>query len=990
MFCLTATTLLIVPAFYRWWDGRRLRARMNDAVLAERWLAHVGRATRVTLTCMLMVPMLCPAWAIPGMLGVVLLSRAAAYPTRRALFGETWSLAGYLDWSVRLFVGWAGFWTLLAWVPYLVSSAGQRWPTVAAILLVALGVWQRWYPQVFLRMVRARTLEPGSVSTDFADGVHRVLEASHAPTPTLWRAGPPGAMVANALALPSLSGPSVLLSETLLEALTPSEATAIFAHEVAHLEHYSRRRLRWMTVGTLVLISCAVASAPLTARLAPNRLWIATALWPVAVGIAMALRGRHSQQHETASDRRAIELCGDAEAVASALVKLHARARIPRRWSPEVQQYASHPSLAKRLRDIRASAERPTPPAFAPVIVRGADRGVWIVIEADRVRYLSGVAEGTNENVSDLVAAAAAAVALPYEEVADLRVVSTGKVCRLHIARHDGRRFRCALRDADLPSVQSALDNVDQRITPATTMVSDPRARVAIVLSALVATLTVILGHAISLASIAVICLIRMTPASVTGLGAGSAAAAVTLFIDQSGFTPRVVSGTAAVVSVVLFWLARRLDKKARTDRIEPRWRQLSLAIGTLCTWIIVTVPATNLLMLHRLVVNMPDVVIFPAALAGTLWMARPRKRWSGAIASVLAAVPLLITSPRLVHWMIADAFLQSGPIFASRSAQLTPIVDADAPENASSLRLSRNGAGFIVEIDESDDEGWGRDDRRFVVGDFAGHQKEIVAVDAGFIDDRKVLVVSRTGTGLTLSLDSVDTHGPAAWQAFIDIRGTAALDVDPTSARWRVSGRTTEQLFAVEGTGMAVSSRSEWTIPADLRGRQWVSAGSGAAFAWGIDSPSRGLMLWPWLRVANISTIPFWTARFDALTADGPRLLGRTLQEAHCDTGPPGSAIRCFLTDGATTRIWQFGGEHLEFVGSINHRLALAGSVSSPRFVVWIDSRAALVDVERREIGWLTLPAGSFAYDWDVASDVIGAIVDDGDMTRIATFHYR
>jgi hypothetical protein len=136
------------------------------------------------------------------------------------------------------------------------------------------------------------------------------------------------------------------------------------------------------------------------------------------------------------------------------------------------------------------------------------------------------------------------------------------------------------------------------------------------------------------------------------------------------------------------------------------------------------------------------------------------------------------------------------------------------------SLHLSRNGTGYLVEIDEYDDEGWGRDDRRFVVGDFAGHEKEIVAVDAGFVDDRRVLVVSRAGTGLMLSLDSVDAPSVSTWQAFVDIRGAADLDVDSVSGRWRVSGRTAEQLFAVEGTGTAVSNRTEWTIPPALRGR--------------------------------------------------------------------------------------------------------------------------------------------------------------------------
>jgi len=989
MFCLAVIPLLFIPSVYRWWDGRGLRPRPDDAALAERWVAHGGRSTRVMLTCMFMVPMVCPEWAIPGMLGVVLLSRAAGYPTRRALFGETWSLVGYLDWSVRLFVAWAGFWTLLAWAPYLVDAADRYWWIATGVLVVALAAWQRWYPQMFLRTIRARPLDPASLSTEFASGVRRVLAASRAATPLLWRVGPPGGVVANALALPSASGSSVLFSETLLEALTPSEATAIFAHEVAHLEHYDRHRLRRMTVVTLTLIACAVASAPLAARLAPGRIWIAIALWPIAVVLAMALRGRHSQHNETASDRRAIQLCGDAQALASALVKLHALARVPRRWSPEMQQRASHPSLAKRLRDIRAGAEGPSSDPAACVVVRGADRGVWIVIEPDRVRYLMGVPDGVNESVTNLVASAASAVALPYDDVTDFRVVSKRQICRLQITTRDSRSFRCALRDDDVQRVQSALDQVDQKISAPVTRLSDPVARVAVVLSAFVATLVVTFGHDLSLASVAIISLIRMTPASLAGLAAGSGAAAFALLFNETGFAARLAAYTAAVVCAILLWLARQWERRTPIDPIDARWRPLLLTMGTVCIWIIVAVPSTNLLMLHRLIARLPAVVIFPAALAGILWMARPRKRWSGALASLLAAAPLLMTSPWLAHRMIADPFLQSGATFASRTLHLEPIAATPAPENASSLQLSRDATRFVVEVDE-DDESWGRDARRFVIGDFAGHQKEIVAVDVGFIDDSRVLVVSRSGGRLALGLDSADAGEQTTWQAFVDIPGAADLDVDPASARWRVSGRTAEQLFTVEGTGTAVSDRMEWRIPAALRGRQWVSDGSRTAFAWGIDSPNRRLALWPWLQAANISGIPFWTARFDALTSNGPRPLGRTLQEAHCLTGPPGSAVLCFLTDGGTTRIWRFAAARLELVGYVHGKVTPSGSRTSARSVVWIDTHVALVDFEHREIGSLTPPAGKFAYDWTVTANTIGAIVDDGHTTRITTYRYR
>ena len=399
MFCLTVIPLLLVPAAYRWWDGRRLRVRAEDAALAERWTAHVGRSTRVTLTCMLMVPMLCPGWAIPGMLGVVLLSRTAAYPLRRALFGETWSLVGYLDWSVRLFVAWAGYWTLLAWTPYLIDAAGRFWPMAAGVLAVALGVWQWRYPRVLLRTIRATPLDPEVDCRRIRrrrrprSGCISRRDAVVVACRTARRRGR------------ERSGPAVIgwvvrafLGDAarVIDAVRGDGDLRARGRPSGALRQATTRR---MMVVTLALIAGAVASAPLTARLAPDRMWIAITLWPVAVVGAMALRARQSQQHETASDRRAIALCGDPDALASALVKLHTLARIPRRWSPEMEQRATHPSLARRLRDIRAHAEGPPAPPAAPVIVRGADTGIWIVIEADRVRHLAGVPAGVGTDV---------------------------------------------------------------------------------------------------------------------------------------------------------------------------------------------------------------------------------------------------------------------------------------------------------------------------------------------------------------------------------------------------------------------------------------------------------------------------------------------------------------------------------------------------------------------------------------------------------------
>jgi heat shock protein HtpX len=988
MFCLTVIPLLLIPAAYRWWDGRRLRARPDDAALAERWMAHVGRSTRVTLVCMLMVPMLCPEWGIPGMLGVVLISRAAAYPARRALLGETWSLLAYLEWSVRLFIAWAGFWTLLAWTPYLIEAAGRHWLLADCTLAVALGAWQRWFPQVLLCTLRARPLDPESIGSDFAEGVRRVLQRSHAATPRLWRAGPTVGVIANALALPSLGGSSVLFSETLLESLSPSETAAIFAHEVAHLEHYDRRRLRRLMAGTVVLVAGAIASAPLIATLAPGREWIAITGWPVAVVVAMALRARHSQQHETASDRRAIELCGDPDALASALVKLHTLARIPRRWSPDMEQRASHPSLARRLRDIRALSDGPPAPATAPVIVAGADTGVFVVIEADRVRHLSGVPDGVGADVAALVAAAANAVSLPYEDVADLRVVSKRHRCELHITSHDGRRLLCGLREADVQRVQAALDEVDRKIPTQATALSDPLIRVVVILCALAAMLAGIVGHGVSLVGVVWISAIRMTPASLAGLAAGSLAAALMFLTSGTGSTSLLAAGAAGLVGAILIWRAWKWGQLPGAPT-EPRWRAVLLGIGVLCAWVVVIWPSTNLLMLHRLVRELPAVVILPAALAGTLWMATPRKRWSGAIATLLAIAPLLISPTWVAYRIIDDPFLQPASTFASRTVQLAPLAAVAVADNVSSLQLSRDGTRFVVAVDEYDDEGWGRDDHRFLLGDFAGHQKEIVAVGAAFIDDTHLMVLSQTGNGLMLRLSSENGEEPA-WQTVLDIPGAADLDADTASGRWRVSSRTADRLFSIEGTRTTVATRQEWAIPTALRARQWISTGTGDAFGWGIDSQQRRFTAWPFLQMANVSGVPVWTARFDVLSSVGARMLGQTLQEAQCHAGPPGVAVSCFLTDGETTRVWRLGRERLDFVGSVDGKFEPASGGSPARFTGWVATQAALIDLDRREIGWLMPPGAGFAYDWDVASGVIGAIVDDGDMMQVATYRYR
>src|SRR5262249_26973255 len=113
-----------------------------------------------------------------------------------------------------------------------------------------------------------------------------------------------GGVVANAIALPSLTEPGVLVSDTLLARLTLDEMTAICAHELAHLEYYDAARIRRQRRSTVGLIVAGAALAPL-ARVAFGAIpGFVLIIWLPVLLVALAMRARHRQQNETASDLR--------------------------------------------------------------------------------------------------------------------------------------------------------------------------------------------------------------------------------------------------------------------------------------------------------------------------------------------------------------------------------------------------------------------------------------------------------------------------------------------------------------------------------------------------------------------------------------------------------------------------------------------------------------------------------------------------------------
>src|SRR5262249_6689987 len=261
---------------------------------------------------------------------------------------------------------------------------------------------------------------------------------------------------------PSRRHPSVLFGDQLLEQLEPDEVAAIFAHEVAHLEHFDGKRLAHARLTMWTIIGLTVFGVPLLSEWTSSASGLLESAWVAAVGVGLLLRGAARQKHEAESDLRALELSGDSEALIRALVKLHTLARLPRRWAVDVERNASHPSLARRIQAIRGAAQTAPARFEQPLVVATATPGSFVVLDSERAEWLEGVAADTALELDALREQATRSQGWRYSELVELRVrPGSGDEVFLAARTRSGRAWSVPLRPEDVAPMQSALDVVD-------------------------------------------------------------------------------------------------------------------------------------------------------------------------------------------------------------------------------------------------------------------------------------------------------------------------------------------------------------------------------------------------------------------------------------------------------------------------------------------------------------------------------------------------
>jgi Zn-dependent protease with chaperone function len=956
-----AALVALAPAVVNAWRDRTLLAHVDDPALPERLLATrwwIASSFGLSFGLLVAIWPWQTFWTVP----LLLLSRRwMAFRLRRTLLGETWSFFLYLNFFARTALAVPAFSLLLLGTPIIVWAADDtaaRW-AVAATLGLLLTLWQLRHTQLLLWLWRATPIararqvegerngegdvqsesegERGDLTTAF-DAV--IAKARVASPPRVWQAGPPGAVVANAVALPSVSGAEVVFSRTLLERMTVDELVAVFAHEVAHLEYFNRARMMRQRMLTLSQIFAGVLLVPLLATFAPGILLPAMALWPLFVLLTTIGRTTKVHGNELASDRRAIELCENPEALMSGLTKIHTIGRLPRRWDAHATK---HPSLARRMRAIRELAGFRAPAIEQIEIFASPTGDSFLLLDRAMLQYASGVplaapaphtastAPATPLDANTIIARAQSVRRVAYASLKSCRIVARWKQpAALRVTDQAGRSFEARLRDADVPRLHDLLDIIEFGL-PVDTPAPLFNER-AIAFGLLI--VAVCVGHVWSLALLAALALIKPAAEMLISAALALSVAGALQWIDPTNSVS--ASPVPAWVLVALGGVAIDLVLwrlwSGRAARISlPPWCIAIILGSALLVWMHGLLQWDgSLLRLAQVARVTPAAVLLP--LGAVLLVARSRLPLRWVLASVLliaGLVPAAMTTRWFQDDIVRDPLLSVDAPLPLTSA-IVDMIGAAHNDRGDELRISPEGHSLAMA--EADEESEISD---FVVRTPNHQKREVGAADLQFLDDTRAVVLVNESAGLIVRLENfteksamprrvappsvtprsatprgakpenVAPESVTPWSVTLPNVRWGRLSIAPHTQRWRVIGRDgRNQVVRAQGIiGSAEYDDVRWRM--DEGGRPFVGSGNAMLVTrtdWRASLLGR---LLPELAMATSTRSSFDVSMWRVRTG-APALMTRSSADVDCLEPPVDlEPAVCFAFDGIATRIW-------------------------------------------------------------------------------------
>jgi heat shock protein HtpX len=978
--------LSLLPAIlHRWWT-RSVADLAASAVLPERHLSITQRVSFVTIVCVVTI-ILGAGWHAVWILSVQFVALAAStYRTRRAMFGETWPFRRYLSWRARFHAGMFGLWWFVALAPTVIAQANpaRTWWLTALAVAIALA-WHHWSGSILLWLLRASPLNRPDLDAHF----QRVFAGARVPTPALWRAGVKGGRLANAFAMITLARRGVLFFDGLLDQLTPEEITAILAHEVAHLEQFHTRRLRVIYTATTVLILLLMIGSALAAVVAPGfEAWS----WIVSVaGVfgAMLVRARRMQAHETDADLRAIELCGDPDALIRGLIRIYDINHIPRRWSSLTEERATHPSLARRIRTIRdrIAATPAAPEPIERLVVPSPERGRCAALDHHRVAF--AWFDGDLGDAATILDRASRLEMVTFDQLCELRLSATrGRINLIAVGRQAGR-WSMPILETDAARVQRALDHIDHLVmAPAPARDYGLVRRAAVLLVVLLAAPYNAIGAVLAPALLA---LRRPKRQLMLALAAALAGTAIASVNDPDASVVRIVL-LAMLTLIVVSSVSLRLRSRPE-EPDAPLWtwiERLALLVPILVGLVFAAANARDLFGLHSAV---RDRAWFTAALAAAavFYIAQTSLRTSrraGLGVGVLATAALVVGSPWFLLHAVGDPLVADMPLFSEKVVPVTTLATQSVSGSFSVVRLTPDGSHFVLtgEYDDAaeyDDTSEVPQPLRFVAGAFDGWQREIRAFDVDVIDDQRLLVLGRERGSSVLRAEDLRS-GRTLWTLTLPDVDLSNVSAAP-DGRWRAFARRGRQFERVEGrVGSSPFTTTRWTVATDKQSYLDMPLNDGGRGALALASM--------WHEPSFSSLLADWreTKRLFYLDGTGTTEIATSHLSVECTTPPidvTGSV--CVSFDGRSSRVWHvdLSSGALDPLGETPHRLWRPSQPSQHRLAGIANGRPFLTAMDAHTIVTLAPDRRCWAMDIDVSREMVVAACPDGDATTVAQY---
>jgi len=918
-----ALILALVPGVYAWVWGRRLIPHAGGPDLPELLLAARRRTNGAVLGTLVALIILTPSHALWGGAVTLVATAIGGFPARRKIFEETWGILPFLGFRLRFLLGFLGPWLLLLLTP-LTFWQGDLWPALAlAFPVVALAsVFGGW---ILLMLLGATPLEDKDLLARF----DAVLAKARSRRPTVYRTGPEGGKFVNGFAIPTPWAPAVLLSDDLLANLTPAEATAIFAHEVAHLEEFTLRR--WLPRVLLPPALLVALMVPFAWHSADSMMGLLPVLWPLVCVLALLVSLARRRSDETASDLRAVDLTDDAESVISGLAKIHALSLQPRRLDRNIEARLSHPSLAKRVQAIRAHAGTaesgldstisPAAPEAALVVRGAAGDGRVAILHADRVEWLAGVPDEAPVEPEILRQVAARSRMVTYKELLELRIEANDPARRalLAVERDGKRKERLPLAPTAVAAVQAHLDRIDSLVgsgTAARRTVSRERKQQLPALLVLIAGL--LPPFALALIVAGAVALVWPTPGILVGAGligmlnaAGNLARGNTGMWGMSPFYHAVfllIQAGLGAWLVVLGVTARRGGHDAghaagsRGPLVFAGLAVVALGFGALFS--LGNLPGMRL---HLWLAHLPTaLLLFLGAATALVLERRRRERRIGFAFVAIVVAQLGLASDWFRDRFSDDFFHAAPPALSARDATLQPIRVVAVDDIVGDVLLSPSGRRiaaqvyFYNEYDESSRMSY------LVEWDDGMHP-----VDAGivaWINDDALLVLTASDSGAILAAQTGDTE--TVWR--LDLPRLRRPSLSVRDQRWTVwsfdsLGTLTEYRGAV---GSSEYARATHRLPDQRTAIQSaVSDGLGGALL--VASGLAQTSSLAYLPVFGGAALTSHLTLTSSAQPGAPRAMGATALMLTCVPALAGPAeFGCAATAGDRTELWLLDGE--------------------------------------------------------------------------------